>query len=117
MPKIISANELKAQIAKLQARLERASGARNKAIREVMKQLQAHDITLAELKAALDGRAGKGSARKPRKTAKRASRLKGKKAPVKYRDAKGNTWAGRGNPPRWLVAAEKEGKKRQSFAV
>ena len=29
----------------------------------------------------------------------------------------GNTWAGRGAKPRWLVAAIKEGKKLEDFAV
>jgi DNA-binding protein H-NS len=45
------------------------------------------------------------------------STLKGKKVPPKYRDRAGNTWAGRGAKPRWLVAAIKEGKKLEDFAV
>src|SRR5712672_1696279 len=43
--------------------------------------------------------------------------LRGKKVPPKYRDRAGNTWAGRGAKPRWLVAAIKEGKKLEDFAV
>jgi DNA-binding protein H-NS len=43
--------------------------------------------------------------------------LKGKKVPPKYRDSAGNTWAGRGAKPRWLVAAIKEGKKLEDFAI
>ena len=43
--------------------------------------------------------------------------LRGKKVPPKYRDRSGNTWAGRGAKPRWLVAAIKEGKKLEDFAV
>ncbi len=45
------------------------------------------------------------------------SALRGKKVPSKYRDKSGNTWAGRGAKPRWLVAAIKEGKKLEDFAV
>jgi DNA-binding protein H-NS len=45
------------------------------------------------------------------------STLRGKKVPPKYRDGSGNTWAGRGVRPRWLVAAIKEGKKLEDFAV
>jgi DNA-binding protein H-NS len=45
------------------------------------------------------------------------SALKGKKVPPKYRDRAGNTWAGRGAKPRWLVAAIKEGKKLEDFAI
>ena len=47
----------------------------------------------------------------------RGSSLKGKNVPAKYRDKAGNAWAGRGAKPRWLVAAIKEGKKLEDFAV
>jgi DNA-binding protein H-NS len=47
----------------------------------------------------------------------RGSALKGRRVPIKYRDRAGNTWAGRGARPRWLVAAIKEGKKLEDFAV
>ena len=46
-----------------------------------------------------------------------SSSLKGMKVPPKYRDRAGNTWAGRGAKPRWLVAAIKEGKKLEDFAI
>jgi H-NS histone family. len=48
---------------------------------------------------------------------KAAHPLKGRKALVKYRDRSGNTWAGRGAKPRWLVAALKKGKKLKDFEV
>jgi DNA-binding protein H-NS len=47
----------------------------------------------------------------------RGSAMKGKKVAPKYRDSAGNTWAGRGAKPRWLVVAVKEGKKLEDFAV
>jgi DNA-binding protein H-NS len=48
----------------------------------------------------------------------RASALKGRKVKPKYRDPKtGQTWAGRGARPRWLVAAMKGGKKLDSFMI
>jgi H-NS histone family len=43
------------------------------------------------------------------------SALAGRSVPIKYRDRDGNMWTGRGRPPLWLVAAEKAGKKRESF--
>ena len=45
--------------------------------------------------------------------------LKGKKLPPLYRnpDDRSETWAGRGNKPRWLAAALKRGKKLHSFAI
>jgi DNA-binding protein H-NS len=43
--------------------------------------------------------------------------LKGKKVPPKYRSPSGETWAGRGQKPRWLVAALKRGKKIDQFLI
>ena len=77
---------------------------RDKVIRAIAMQMQANDITLKELGAALGSKPTK-------KTTKR------KKVAVKYRDKAGNTWTGRGRAPRWIVAAEKAGKKREQFLV
>src|SRR5262249_36078875 len=43
--------------------------------------------------------------------------LKGRKVPPKYRGPSGETWAGRGARPRWLVAAIKRGKKLDDFLI
>jgi DNA-binding protein H-NS len=48
---------------------------------------------------------------------KQRGKLKGTKVPPKYRDRSGNTWAGRGAKPRWLVAAIKRGKKVEDFLI
>jgi DNA-binding protein H-NS len=45
------------------------------------------------------------------------SALRGKKVPPKYRGPKGETWAGRGVKPHWLVAAIKGGKKIDDFLI
>jgi DNA-binding protein H-NS len=45
------------------------------------------------------------------------SALKGRKVPAKYRGPSGETWAGRGARPRWLVAAVKGGKKLDDFLI
>jgi len=45
------------------------------------------------------------------------STLKGKKVPPKYRSPSGETWAGRGAKPRWLVAAMKSGKRLDEFLI
>jgi len=47
----------------------------------------------------------------------RGSVLKGRKVPPKYRSRSGETWAGRGAKPRWLVDAIKEGKKLDDFLI
>ena len=59
--------------------------------------------------------AGMGSSRLGAK--KKAAPAKKGSARVKYRGPGGETWAGRGRPPRWLSALEAEGKKREDFAV
>ena len=43
--------------------------------------------------------------------------LKGRKVPPKYRSPSGETWAGRGATPVWLVAAIKGGKKLDDFLI
>ena len=45
------------------------------------------------------------------------SALRGKKVPPKYRSPLGETWAGRGARPRWLVAAIKGGRKPEDFLI
>jgi hypothetical protein len=45
------------------------------------------------------------------------STLKGRKAPIKYRDRSGNSWAGRGAQPVWLRQKLKAGAKLEDFAV
>jgi DNA-binding protein H-NS len=65
---------------------------------ELEKQLAALDS-----QAPAKGRAGKS--------------LKGRKVPPKYRSPSGETWAGRGAKPKWLVEALKKGKKMESFLI
>jgi len=43
--------------------------------------------------------------------------LKGRKVPPKYSGPSGETWAGRGAKPRWLVAVIKGGKKLDDFLI
>ena len=45
------------------------------------------------------------------------SALKGRKVPPKYRGPSGETWAGRGARPHWLVAAIKGGKRPDDFLI
>ena len=47
----------------------------------------------------------------------RGSTLKGRKVPPKYRSRSGETWAGRGAKPTWLVVAIKGGKKLDDFLI
>jgi DNA-binding protein H-NS len=69
---------------------------------EIQQQLERMDRTIAVV-----GR---------RRVAGRSA-LKGRKVPPKYRGPSGETWAGRGGRPRWLVAAIKSGKKLDDFLI
>jgi hypothetical protein len=43
--------------------------------------------------------------------------LRGRKVPPKYRSPTGETWAGRGARPKWMVEALKKGKKIEDFLI
>ena len=47
----------------------------------------------------------------------RSRKISGGKVPVKYRGPKGEEWSGRGRQPQWIAEAEKQGRKREEFAV
>jgi DNA-binding protein H-NS len=65
-----------------------------------------------ELRSQLSMLDGGSVGRKP------GSSLKGKKVQPKYRNpSSGETWAGRGARPLWLVAALKKGKKVEDFLI
>jgi DNA-binding protein H-NS len=68
----------------------------------------------AELQKQLERIAVVGDARVVRGS---GSALKGKKVPPKYRSRSGETWAGRGAKPRWLVDAIKGGRKLDDFLI
>ena len=74
---------------------------------ELQKQLARMDRAIAPL-------GGKGVARGGRPS---GSPLQGRKIAPKYRSPSGDTWAGRGARPRWLVDAIKEGKKLNDFLI
>jgi DNA-binding protein H-NS len=107
MPKLLSEASIRKQIAALQARLKKSSLGRTAALRSIVKQMKKHALTLDDVRQALGARVA---------TATPSVRTRAK-AKVKYRDENGNTWSGRGVSPRWLVAAEAKGRKREEFLV
>ncbi len=75
------------------------------------------DKRLLELREELEKQLAALSGR-PKGTAIRArSSLKGRKVPPKYRSRSGETWAGRGARPKWMVEALKKGKKMEDFLI
>jgi DNA-binding protein H-NS len=76
------------------------------------------DKRLVECRSELEKQlAALGGAKSMKGRASGRSSLKGKKVPPKYRSPSGETWAGRGAKPRWMVEALKKGKKIDSFLI
>jgi len=107
MPRIKSLSVIRAQIRALEKRAKTIESKADKKITQLVALIQRHGLSLGDWKRATS----------LTKTRKRGGPRKGKRVPVKYAYDKGNKWTGRGRPPRWLVAAEKAGKKRDSFLV
>ena len=82
---------------------ERVEGLLSERHAELGKQLGRMDKAIAVVGARVVGGGG--------------SVLKGRKVPPKYRSPSGETWAGRGARPRWLVAAIKSGKRLDDFLI
>ena len=110
---------LQAQIKRLQDKAEivRAKQ-RQPVIATILRSMNDYSITLDELKSAQAKGIPTG-----RKTAGRPAAAKGavktaRQVAPKYRHPEsGETWTGRGKPPRWLVAAETAGAERDSFLI
>jgi DNA-binding protein H-NS len=94
-----------AELAKMQANIERMKMDKQNAERAVVREkivalAKEHGFAIHELLGRSSGKSKRG------------------KVAVKYRDSAGNTWTGRGRMPRWLVAATKGSKaKREDFLI
>ena len=75
------------------------------------------DKRLLELRAELEKQLATLGGAKLLKGKASGNSLKGRKVPPKYRSRSGETWAGRGQRPKWMVAAMKKGKKIESFLI
>jgi DNA-binding protein H-NS len=96
------------ELSKMQTRIERLKADKQASEREAVRKRIAdmasqHGFDVRDL----FGKRGKGK-----------GKGKGSVA-VKYRDPRnpGNTWTGRGRPPRWMTAAINGGSKRDDFLI
>jgi DNA-binding protein H-NS len=105
MPKL-SAEALKARITALQKQLAAAENNKAPAVRQVKALMKKLGVSVADL---ADPPAGTSVIKRVKKGSQKVA--------VKYRDATGNTWTGRGKTPRWMVDAEKAGKKREEYLI
>ena len=104
MPKL-SAEALKARITALQKELSAAENSKGPAVRQVKALMKKLGVSMADLADPSSEKRVKGVKEPAQKVA------------VKYRDANGNTWTGRGKTPRWMVDAEKAGNKREQYLI
>jgi len=107
MPRTKSLSAIQAQIRALQKRAKIIESKADKKVTELVALIKRHSLSLGDWRRAMSLTRGR----------KKSGPRKGRRVPVKYADDKGNKWTGRGRPPLWLVAAEKAGKKRDSFLV
>lgn len=100
--KSMAFNELVKAKAKIEAELELRAAKERSSLIEAIGRLRKLSATNAN---------GTGAGR--------PHALKGKKLPPLYRNPKNRdeTWAGRGNRPRWLVSALRGGKKLEAFTI
>jgi len=91
-----SYKELLAQREKLEQQIEEAKSREyTEVLNEIKQKMADYGITLAELGVS---RGGKGKVGRPRASV----------AP-KYRDPEtGNTWSGRGKPPKWIAGQDRD---------
>jgi DNA-binding protein H-NS len=92
--------ELKAQIARLQAQADEARRTElGNVIEEIRGKITEYGLTAQDLGFAVAARRGRPPKKAP--------------LPPKYQDPKsGNTWSGRGKPPKWI-----SGKNRERFLI
>ena len=92
--------ELKAQIARLQAQADEARRTElGNVIEEIRGKIAEYGLTAQDLGFAAAARRGRPPKKAP--------------LPPKYQDPKsGNTWSGRGKPPKWIA-----GKNRERFLM
>jgi len=98
--------------------IERASQLREEKISEARAALKAETEAKARalglaVEDLFDG--GALRAKRGRGPARQSARAKAR--PVMFQSPQGETWSGRGRPPRWIVALEAKGHKRDKYRV
>ncbi len=92
--------DLKAQIAKLQAQAEEARRTEiDNVVADIRQKIAEYGLSAQDLGFAVAAKRGRPPKKAP--------------LPAKYQDPKsGNTWSGRGKPPKWIA-----GKNRERFLI
>lgn len=84
---------------------------RGPVLTSILRSMREYDITPEDIASAFNKKPAVKAPRKPTVPTKRT-------VPAKYRNAEtGDTWTGRGKPPRWIASAEAEGRSRTEFLI
>jgi len=108
MPRKTTLESIRAKIRELEAKAEELKRIEKPGIKELKAVVAKYKLKPVDIAAALK----LGSV-------KRKGMPKGTRLKPKYRNPKnkGETWAGRGLKPKWIVAALQSGKKLEDFAI
>lgn len=109
--------KIEKEILKLQKKAQDLqSKRRTPVIESIIRSMHEYDISPQEI---IDAFGRKRTGKTSKAGAKTSTKAAAKKAvQIKYRHPDtGETWTGRGKSPRWILAAEAEGRKRDEFLV
>ncbi|WP_298050002.1 H-NS histone family protein [uncultured Paenalcaligenes sp.] len=97
--------EIEKQIQKLERKMRTLhTRQRRPVITSIVRSMMEYEITPEEIAQAFDRRENRATAAST--------------APARYKNPEtGDTWTGRGRPPRWIVEAESKGKSRDTFLI
>ena len=111
-----SFTQIQAQIKTLQRQADQLKADEIKGVvARIREAIAAYGLTAADLGLAGGARRGRKQATKVAARTRRSA--SGKARGVKFRDASGNTWGGRGPRPQWLRDALAKGKSLEDFLV
>lgn len=86
-------------------------------INSILKSMREYEITPEDIAAAYNQKKPARAATAVKKSSPSRAAAK-RPVPPKYRHSEtGETWTGRGKPPRWITNAEAEGKTRDDFLI
>jgi DNA-binding protein H-NS len=106
MARTLSLKVIQRRIRELQVEADRLTS-RKAGMKQLGALLRKFNLGLPDVRVVLDG------------SARRRSKLKGRKVKPKYRnpDNRSETWTGRGRMPVWMTAMVRKGKKPVDFLI
>lgn len=106
----IEKQNIEKEILKLQRKMRTLKNRqRRPVVNSIVRSMQEYDITPEEIAEAFN--------RQTKRAEKSSTTSKTPLAPRYRNNETGDTWTGRGRPPRWIVDAEAKGASRDKFLI